>query len=103
MSGSEQADDGRNRRNAADEIEEREAALLPMPYHHVFTLPARSPTSPQNKAVAYDLFLRPRPILVAGWPNYHTNVHCRVRRRDVMVVHRRKLLRVAGATAAVAV
>src|SRR5215471_15731513 len=46
---------------------------------------------------------RPRPILVAGWPNYHTNVHSRARRRHVMVIHRRKLLRVAGATAAVAV
>jgi hypothetical protein len=39
-------------------LAEREAALLPMPYHHVFTLPARSPTSPQNKAVAYDLLFK---------------------------------------------
>jgi hypothetical protein len=40
-------------------LAEREAELLPVPYHHVvFTLPARSPTSPQNKAVAYDLLFK---------------------------------------------
>jgi hypothetical protein len=56
-----------------------------------------------NKAVAYDLLFKAGPILVAGWPNYHTNVHCRVTQRGRHVIHRRKLLRLTGATAAVTV
>jgi hypothetical protein len=40
-------------------LAEREAELLPVPYYYVvFTLPARSPASPQNKAVAYDLLFK---------------------------------------------
>jgi hypothetical protein len=44
-------------------LAEREAELLPVPYFHVvFTLPtAIADIAYQNKAMIYDLLLRPRP------------------------------------------